>query len=124
MMGDLSTNFSRWEFTCKCGCGFDRVDPALIVLLENIRSDVGGPVSINSGCRCETHNTSVSGAKHSPHKLGEAADIQVEGGRHRFIVAESAYKHGAMGVGTYKGWIHADVHRGSVNCARPSAWAG
>ena len=126
-MGDLSTNFSKAEFACKCGCGFGLEDgdvsAELVILLENIRSDVGGPVRLNSGCRCETHNRNEGGAVHSPHKLGEAADIQVEGGRHRFIVQYAAHIHGAEGVGTAKTFIHVDTHHSSPNCPRPSAWS-
>jgi len=125
-MGDLSTNFSRHEFACKCGCGFGLgdgdVSSVLVVLLEKIREDVGGPVRLNSGCRCETHNKNEGGAEFSTHPLGQAADIQVEGGRHRFIVQRSAHKHGAEGVGTARTFVHVDVHGGSVKRPRPSAW--
>jgi len=125
-MGDLSTHFSRSEFACKCGCGLGLGDgdisPALVVLLEKIREDVGGPVRLNSGCRCETHNKNEGGATFSAHLLGQAADIQVEGGRHRFIVQHSAHVHGAEGVGTARTFVHVDVHGGSVNRPRPSAW--
>jgi len=124
-MGDLSPHFSRSEFACKCVCVFGMNDgdisPGLVILLESIRLDVGGPVRLNSGCRCETHNSAVGGVPQSTHTLGEAADIQVEGGRHRYIVQHSAHKHGAEGVGTAKTFIHVDVHAGSVK-PRPSAW--
>jgi len=115
------------EFACKCGCGFGRnpgdVSVDLILLLEAIRADVGGPVRLNSGCRCKKHNEDEGGAEHSPHMLGEAADIQVEGGRHRFNVQHAAHIHGAEGVGTAKTFIHVDVHKGTPECARPSAWS-
>ena len=34
-MGDLTKNFSRSEFACKCGCGFDDIDLVLqsVILL-------------------------------------------------------------------------------------------
>ena len=122
-MGDLSDHFSSSEFECKCGCGFDSVDPELIVLLEKIRGFVGGPVRINSGCRCESHNNSVGGAKHSVHKLGQAADIRVEGGWHRRRVLDAAVACGAEGIGVARTFIHVDVHEGSPEVARPSAWS-
>lgn len=25
-MGDLTKNFNRFEFACKCGCGFDDIE--------------------------------------------------------------------------------------------------
>jgi uncharacterized protein YcbK (DUF882 family) len=125
-MGDLSPNFSKSEFACKCGCGFGAKDgdvsAGLVVLLEKIRQDVGGPVRLTSGCRCEKHNRDVGGVDHSVHTLGEAADIQVEGGRYRFMVAQSAFSHDAEGVGIAKGFVHVDVHDGSSK-PRPSSWS-
>ena len=31
-MGDLSEHFDRREFTCRCGCGADQVDPQLALI--------------------------------------------------------------------------------------------
>ncbi|MBL5841377.1 D-Ala-D-Ala carboxypeptidase family metallohydrolase [Enterobacter asburiae] len=59
-MGDLSTHFSRSEFECCCGCGFETVSPKLITVLEDVRTHFGAPVKINSGCRCEKYNVKVS----------------------------------------------------------------
>ena len=124
-MGDLSEHFSKSEFACKCGCGFGLQDgdvsPALVFLLEAIREDVGGPVRLTSGCRCPDHNQAVGGVEDSVHTLGEAADIQVEGGRHRFMVQRAANDHGAEGIGIAKGFVHVDVHKGETK-PRPSAW--
>ena len=76
-MGDLSRNFSRHEFACKCGCGEAEVSPFLIEQLQKLRDYTGEPVRITSGRRCETHNAAVGGAKNSQHLLGLAADISV-----------------------------------------------
>ena len=35
----LSTNFFRDEFPCKCGCGSDRIGSQLIIKLEALRDD-------------------------------------------------------------------------------------
>lgn len=122
----LSPHFSTEEFACKCGCGFGTnpgdVSQGLLDLLEGIRSEVGGPVRLNSGCRCEQHNQAVGGVQHSAHTQGEAADIQVEGGRYRYIIQHAAHKYGAEGVGTAKTFVHVDVHTGGV-LPRPSAWS-
>lgn len=78
-MGDLSKNFSRREFACKCGCGFDDVSPKLANLVQEIRDELGKKIFIDSGCRCPTHNRRVKGVKNSGHLTGEAADIKAEG---------------------------------------------
>jgi len=126
-MNDLlpgARNFYVYEAACKCGCGFGReigdVQLEIIMLLEAIREDVGGPVRLTSWCRCQHHNQNEGGVENSVHCLGEAADIQVEGGRHRYVVQKAAHNHGAEGVGTARGFIHVDVHKGSVK-PRPSA---
>lgn len=78
-MGDLSQHFSRHEFACKCGCGFDTVDAALLATLERVRTHYDRPVTINSGCRCPAHNKAIDGSPRSQHMLGRAADIVVAG---------------------------------------------
>ena len=33
-MGDLTSNLSRHEFACECGCGFDTVDFELVTVIQ------------------------------------------------------------------------------------------
>ena len=73
--GDLTRNFSRKEFACKCGCGKDDVEPRLAEMCQTIRDAVGVPVRVNSGCRCAAHNAKVGGAVDSYHTKGLAADL-------------------------------------------------
>ena len=106
----LSEHFQRHEFACKCGCGFNDVDPALIVVLENIREVFNSPVIINSACRCPSHNARVGGSVNSQHPLGKAADIVVQGA-HADEVAdylEDTYPD-TYGIGRYDGRTHIDV---------------
>lgn len=70
--------FKREEFACKCGCGYDTVDAELLDVLVELRHRFGEPIVINSGCRCDTHNTNVGGSPKSQHLLGRAADIAVK----------------------------------------------
>jgi len=72
--GDLSENFNRSEFACKCGCGTDTIDAELIRILQDVR-DKFGPIKITSGVRCEEYNRKVGGVKTSQHLKGRAADI-------------------------------------------------
>lgn len=74
-MGDLSENFSRKEFACPC-CGVVLVDPALVTLLERIRTrHYPRGLRVVSGYRCPLRNAAVGGAKASQHLRGAAADI-------------------------------------------------
>ncbi len=74
-MGDLSKNFSKSEFECKCGCGSAKVDPLLIETLQRVRDAAGSPLMVNSGVRCPAHNKKVGGVPNSQHLRGTAADI-------------------------------------------------
>ena len=72
-MGDLSENFSRSEFACKCGCGLDSINIGIAHRIQLIRDIVRVPIKINSGCRCLNHNESVGGGRRSFHT------VQVDG---------------------------------------------
>lgn len=111
--GDLSEHFSRWEFACKDGCGFDSVHNDLIDALEEVREVVGRPVTINSGCRCWEHNAAIGGSAQSQHTIGRAADIVVEGVSAE-AVAWIAYTLGIFrGIKVYPTWTHLDVRDGA-----------
>ncbi|MDD4986495.1 MAG: D-Ala-D-Ala carboxypeptidase family metallohydrolase [Dehalococcoidales bacterium] len=110
-MGDLSENFSRSEFCCKCGCGFCDPNLGLIEALQKLRDLAGKPISIVSGCRCERHNSNVGGAPNSYHLYGMAADIRIEGMSvgQIFKLAEEIPRFRDGGIGTYPSWVHVDV---------------
>lgn len=112
-MGDLSTNFSRKEFACKCGCGLDEINPELIDVLEDLRNRFGGkPIKISSGCRCAKHNQAVGGEKNSMHTMCLAADISIEGIQPVSIYTYLTQKYpNKYGVGLYKTWVHIDVRK-------------
>ena len=110
--GDMiSKHFSRYEFTCKCGCGFGCCDIELFGILERIR-EAFGPVFILSGCRCVNHNARVGGATNSLHVMGMAADFKVRGASPEQIVHWlNNHYPGRYGIGRYKTWTHLDVRR-------------
>ena len=73
-------NFKASEFACKCGCKFNNIDPRVMIMAQVIRDELGVPVRVNSGCRCEKHNAEVGGAKDSKHTKGLAADLSCSKG--------------------------------------------
>jgi len=109
-MGDISKNFNRQEFRCRCGCGFNTVDVELLTLLEQIRYKFCSPIIITSGCRCKNHNQKIGGSKKSQHMLGKAADIKVINmppqDIYNFI--DNLYPN-KYGFGLYSDWVHIDV---------------
>ena len=74
-MAKDTEHFKVSEFTCKCGCGYNVIDQRVIDMAETIRQELGVPVRVNSGCRCEKHNKASGGTKGSFHVKGKAADL-------------------------------------------------
>lgn len=99
----LSKNFQSTEFDChgdKC-CNETLIDAKLVDLLQTIRDHFGKPVTITSGYRCSTHNSTVSKANNSYHTKGQACDFTVSGVTPR-EVAKYAESMGIKGIGLYE----------------------
>ncbi len=104
----ISKHFHEDEFFCKCGCGFNTVDPALISLLEIIRGIWDQPVTIKSGCRCKKHNADEDGKEDSAHLTGKAADIECVTSKTRYDLLLICLGN-ARRIGVGKTFIHLDV---------------
>jgi uncharacterized protein YcbK (DUF882 family) len=100
--------FTRSEFACKCGCGFDTVDFELVRTLEYIREHFDAPVIITSGCRCPTWNTGCDGRPNSYHLQGRAADIKVLT-VNASDVQDLADNMEVGGLGRYSSFTHIDT---------------
>jgi len=117
-MGDLSPNFSRKEFACKCGCGFDTVDTRLLEILEGVRQYYDAPIHVSSGSRCPERNKKVKGAPKSQHLVGRACDFTVEGVLPKMVqrYLDLTY-HKELGIGSYESFTHVDSRTGA-----PARW--
>lgn len=119
-MGDLSKDFSRAEFACHCGCGFDTVDAELLAVLQELRNWFKRPVTVNSSCRCKEHNRAIGGSLNSQHVKGRAADVEVEGvpaeSVHRYLEAKNPER---FGLGKYASFTHIDTRTDG-----PARWEG
>ena len=105
---NLAQNFCLAEFQCR-HCGAVKIDPELVRRLQKMRDEIGQPLIINSGYRCETHNRAIGGAKDSQHLYGRAADVScpsIQVGR-LHTLAEKHFSDG--GVGKYPGYVHVDT---------------
>lgn len=107
----LSTNFRREEFACRCGCGLDDVALGLVDGLQALREKAGVPITILSGCRCLKHNKAVGGAPSSYHLMGHAADIRAKGmsAKELYEVARHIPQFGGFGLDMQRNMLHVDV---------------
>lgn len=127
-MGDLTSNLSRSEVSCQCGCGFDVTDYELILAVQDsgnffkhIDSADHVIVIVTSGNRCEKHNKGIGGAPDSQHLYGKAMDYKVKtvkNGETRLIQANELYAFldgkypEKYGIGMYqRGRVHLDVRQ-------------
>lgn len=113
-------HFKKEEFNCKCGCGFNDIDPKLVQKLEYIRETLGVFLKVNSGCRCEEYNKKVGGKADSAHTRGKAADIQINGGSMRYAFLNIALKVFKR-IGVYGTFCHVDV---DDNLPQMVIWTG
>lgn len=120
--GNLSPDFRKSEFACKCNrCKTVTVDTELVDILQRIRDHFRKPVNINSGYRCKEHNADVGGDPNSSHMQGMAADIRVVDITPR-EVAKFAESIGVKRIGLYEGDEGEFVHIGSGKSKR--FWLG
>jgi uncharacterized protein YcbK (DUF882 family) len=118
--------FKREEFQCK-HCGAEKMDPAFLTLLDELRHRCGFPLPITSGYRCPVHNQKVSSTgPNGPHTTGKAADIGVS--RHRaYDVLRHAIALGFTGIGVQqKGetrYLHLDTLAEPQAAPRPTVWS-
>ena len=110
-MSEISRYFSRKEFACHCGCGYDTVDAELLTVLEDIREVFGLPVRILSGARCNTHNATIDHSSiSSRHLVAKAADITVKSISHKSVQSYLLDKYpGKYGIGCYGTFTQIDV---------------
>lgn len=120
-MGDLSKNFSRFEFACRCGCGLAVPTPELIERLQATRDIAGIQLIISSGHRCVRHNAAVKGALVSAHLTGAAVDVRAETGSARWTIVRAAIQAGFTRIGIARTFIHLDVAH-SINHPREVLW--
>ena len=85
--------FDRSEFKCKCGGKYcngypSEPDERMVRIADQLRKNLGVPITIVSGLRCKTWNAIQGGVSNSQHMYGEAADIYAKGVSQSRVEAE------------------------------------
>lgn len=109
---------SRWfapeEWHCKCGrtdCDAPTIpEPALISLMDNIRDDVGAPLTITSGLRCRFWNEVEGGEPNSGHLVGTEVDIGCPTSTLRFRLLTAIFHRNIRRVGIGARFIHIGLN--------------
>jgi len=107
-MGDLTANFDREEFACKCGCGADHIELQLVEKIQMIRNALGVPLQIRSGVRCAKRNAAVGGKENSAHLRGLAVDVFVPTSNFRYLFLRQAIKIFRRIEVPSGQWVHVD----------------
>ena len=81
---DESEFFDREEFRCQCKgkyCNGFPAEPkeAMVRIADQLRKNLGVPITVVSGLRCPTWNTLQGGVENSQHMYGEACDVYASG---------------------------------------------
>lgn len=76
--------FKREEFKCKCGGKYcngypSEPDERMVRIADQLRKNLGVPITVVSGLRCKTWNAIQGGVSNSQHMYGEAVDIYAKG---------------------------------------------
>ena len=112
--------FTREEFKCKCGGKYCNGYPAepderMVRISDKLRKNLGVPITIVSGLRCNTWNAIQGGVSNSQHMYGEAADIYAKGVSQSRVEAELDKIGGVRYHYPIKGSsnVHFDVPKGN-----------
>lgn len=110
----LNEYFNLSEFECPC-CNTVMLSSILLQKLTRFRCMIDGPVTINSGYRCPSHNASINGDRNSYHMKGFAADVYVKDAYLEELVGIAKFI-GFTGIGIYskKNFLHLDVRPGKL----------
>lgn len=101
---------TKADFKCKCGCNTNLIKQDLIDLCNTIAEKVDLTLTVNSGYRCATHNTSVGGATNSQHKQGKAADLSCSNLSKLKEECKKLWDDSTIGgMGKYNTFVHVDT---------------
>lgn len=117
---DKIEHFDRSEFKCKCGGKYcngypSEPDERMVRIADQLRKNLGVPITIVSGLRCKTWNAIQGGVSNSQHMYGEAADIYAKGVSQSRVEAELDKIGGVRYHYPIKGSnnVHFDVPKGN-----------
>lgn len=119
---DNYPNFTKEEFDCR-ETGTNEMRDSFLVMLQQLRDELGEPIKITSGYRDPRHSVEASKEAPGVHTRGLACDIACDG-QQAYEIMRLALRLGFTGIGVKQSghgrFIHLDTFTGSP---RPNVWS-
>ena len=90
---------------------FDKMDKALLIMLDNLREVYGYPIKLTSTYRSPEHPIEARKTKPGEHAHGAAVDIACIGGEATFKLVKAAIEVGftRIGISRKNNFVHVGV---------------
>ena len=85
------------------------MDSGFLLALDTIRDEVGEPLTITSGFRCNDYNDRISSTgRNGPHTTGQAVDIACNNSALRMKIVSVALEQKIGRIGIARSFVHLD----------------
>lgn len=121
----MKNYFTEDELSCPC-CGVNKFNDETLLKFNKLRHDIGRPLAMSSGYRCEAYNASKGYTQ--THATGQAGDLAIAG-ELAFDIVSLAVDYGFTGVGIKQHgphntrFIHLDDLEAANKRPRPWIWS-
>lgn len=90
---------------------FDKMDPVLLAMLDDLREEYGYPIKLTSTYRSPDHPIEARKSKPGEHAYGAAVDIACIGGEATFKLVKAAIAVGftRIGISRKNNFVHVGV---------------
>jgi len=90
---------------------FDKMDRALLIMLDNLREVYGYPIKLTSTYRSPEHPIEARKAKPGEHAYGAAVDIACIGGEATYKLVKAAIEVGftRIGISRKNNFVHVGI---------------
>jgi uncharacterized protein YcbK (DUF882 family) len=90
---------------------FDKMDPVLLAMLDDLREAYGYPIKLTSTYRSPEHPIEAKKSKPGEHAYGAAVDIACVGGEATFKLVKAAIDVGftRIGISRKNNFVHVGI---------------
>ena len=90
---------------------FDKMDPVLLAMLDDLREEYGYPIKLTSTYRSPDHPIEAKKSKPGEHAYGAAVDIACVGGEATFKLVKAAIEIGftRIGISRKNNFVHVGI---------------